>query len=283
MTALLGAAAKRRASTETDSRGSAYDAKTVRLVMSIDCSWSRAPTATSCWAAQSMMDLGYRSGLPSGDALGLAGDRTSCRSWTEDRVELLVQLRGPLKAMLASTSSCAFPDRDDAPRWAAGRSVRPCLAVGQFVSVSVTQAEAVPCSNTLIFSIAVQLLLCGVPSVVDQFFAMEAVPPRRGPIRAPSAKGVPEPTMLNMSDDDRASLPLRHVRQRARRAPGHSRSRSGLPAGANRRVPWLRREEVAMLAGISAPTTTCGWSAAPRARQPSPQVPRIARAGPAAP
>src|SRR5271154_6910170 len=52
-----------------------------------------------------------------------------------------------------------------------------------------------------------------------------------------------------MSDDDPAN-PLGSY-LRARRAlvtPGQA----GLPAGANRRVPGLRREEVAMLAGISA-------------------------------
>jgi transcriptional regulator with XRE-family HTH domain len=55
--------------------------------------------------------------------------------------------------------------------------------------------------------------------------------------------------MLTMSDDDRAN-PLGSY-LRARRAlvtPEHA----GLPPGMNRRVPGLRREEVAMLAGISA-------------------------------
>ena len=52
-----------------------------------------------------------------------------------------------------------------------------------------------------------------------------------------------------MSDDDRVS-PLGSY-LRARRALV-TPERAGLPPGANRRVPGLRREEVAMLAGISA-------------------------------
>ena len=52
-----------------------------------------------------------------------------------------------------------------------------------------------------------------------------------------------------MSDDDRAN-PLGSY-LRARRALV-TPEQSGIPAGANRRVPGLRREEVAMLAGISA-------------------------------
>jgi transcriptional regulator with XRE-family HTH domain len=55
--------------------------------------------------------------------------------------------------------------------------------------------------------------------------------------------------MLNMSDDDRANLLGSYLR--ARRALV-TPEQVGLPAGANRRVPGLRREEVAMLAGISA-------------------------------
>jgi transcriptional regulator with XRE-family HTH domain len=54
--------------------------------------------------------------------------------------------------------------------------------------------------------------------------------------------------MLNMNDD-RANLLGSYLR--ARRALV-SPEQAGLPAGANRRVPGLRREEVAMLAGISA-------------------------------
>jgi transcriptional regulator with XRE-family HTH domain len=52
-----------------------------------------------------------------------------------------------------------------------------------------------------------------------------------------------------MSDDDRAN-PLGSY-LRARRALV-TPEQAGIPAGANRRVPGLRREEVAMLAGISA-------------------------------
>jgi transcriptional regulator with XRE-family HTH domain len=55
--------------------------------------------------------------------------------------------------------------------------------------------------------------------------------------------------MLDMSDADRASLLGGYLR--ARRALV-TPEQAGLPAGANRRVPGLRREEVAMLAGISA-------------------------------
>src|ERR1700689_146632 len=55
--------------------------------------------------------------------------------------------------------------------------------------------------------------------------------------------------MLTMSDDDRAN-PLGSY-LRARRALVTA-EQAGLPPGANRRVPGLRREEVAMLAGISA-------------------------------
>jgi transcriptional regulator with XRE-family HTH domain len=55
--------------------------------------------------------------------------------------------------------------------------------------------------------------------------------------------------MLNMSDHDRAN-PLGGY-LRARRALV-TPERAGIPAGGNRRVPGLRREEVAMLAGISA-------------------------------
>ena len=55
--------------------------------------------------------------------------------------------------------------------------------------------------------------------------------------------------MLDMSDADRASLLGSYLR--ARRALV-TPEKAGLPAGANRRVPGLRREEVAMLAGISA-------------------------------
>ena len=55
--------------------------------------------------------------------------------------------------------------------------------------------------------------------------------------------------MLNMSDDDRANLLGSYLR--ARRALV-TPEQAGIPAGANRRVPGLRREEVAMLAGISA-------------------------------
>ncbi|WP_329138536.1 helix-turn-helix transcriptional regulator [Streptomyces sp. NBC_01476] len=52
-----------------------------------------------------------------------------------------------------------------------------------------------------------------------------------------------------MSDDDRANQLGGYLR--ARRALV-SPEQAGLPAGTNRRVPGLRREEVAMLAGISA-------------------------------
>jgi transcriptional regulator with XRE-family HTH domain len=55
--------------------------------------------------------------------------------------------------------------------------------------------------------------------------------------------------MLDMSDLDRANLLGGYLR--ARRALV-TPEQAGLPAGANRRVPGLRREEVAMLAGISA-------------------------------
>ncbi len=55
--------------------------------------------------------------------------------------------------------------------------------------------------------------------------------------------------MLAMSDEDRAN-PLGSY-LRARRALV-TPERAGLPPGANRRVPGLRREEVALLAGISA-------------------------------
>lgn len=55
--------------------------------------------------------------------------------------------------------------------------------------------------------------------------------------------------MPDMSDDDRANLLGGYLR--ARRALV-TPEQVGLPAGAHRRVPGLRREEVAMLAGISA-------------------------------
>jgi len=55
--------------------------------------------------------------------------------------------------------------------------------------------------------------------------------------------------MLDMSDDGRAN-PLGSY-LRARRALV-TPQQAGIPAGAKRRVPGLRREEVAMLAGISA-------------------------------
>jgi len=55
--------------------------------------------------------------------------------------------------------------------------------------------------------------------------------------------------MLTMSDDDRANPLGRYLR--ARRALV-TPEQAGLPPGMNRRVPGLRREEVAMLAGISA-------------------------------
>src|ERR1700750_1010966 len=55
--------------------------------------------------------------------------------------------------------------------------------------------------------------------------------------------------MLDMSDADRASLLGSYLR--ARRALV-TPEQAGLPPGANRRGPGLRREEVAMLAGISA-------------------------------
>ena len=54
--------------------------------------------------------------------------------------------------------------------------------------------------------------------------------------------------MLNMTDGDRANRLGGYLR--ARRALV-TPERAGLPAGANRRVPGLRREEVALLAGIS--------------------------------
>ena len=56
-------------------------------------------------------------------------------------------------------------------------------------------------------------------------------------------------TMFTMSDDDRANLLGSYLR--ARRALV-TPERAGIPTGANRRVPGLRREEVALLAGISA-------------------------------
>src|ERR1700749_461988 len=55
--------------------------------------------------------------------------------------------------------------------------------------------------------------------------------------------------MLNMSDDDRTN-PLGSY-LRARRALV-TPEQAGVSAGGNRRVPGLRREEVALLAGISA-------------------------------
>ena len=56
-------------------------------------------------------------------------------------------------------------------------------------------------------------------------------------------------TIFTMSDDDRAN-PLGSY-LRARRALV-TPERAGIPSGAHRRVPGLRREEVALLAGISA-------------------------------
>jgi transcriptional regulator with XRE-family HTH domain len=55
--------------------------------------------------------------------------------------------------------------------------------------------------------------------------------------------------MRNMSDDDRANLLGSYLR--ARRALV-TPEQAGIPGGAKRRVTGLRREEVAMLAGISA-------------------------------
>jgi transcriptional regulator with XRE-family HTH domain len=55
--------------------------------------------------------------------------------------------------------------------------------------------------------------------------------------------------MLSMSDNDRANLLGSYLR--ARRALV-TPEQAGLPAGGDRRVPGLRREEVAILAGISA-------------------------------
>src|SRR6202453_2007824 len=55
--------------------------------------------------------------------------------------------------------------------------------------------------------------------------------------------------MLDMNDADRANLLGSYLgARRALVTP----EQAGLPAGANRRVPGLRREEVALLAGISA-------------------------------
>jgi len=56
-------------------------------------------------------------------------------------------------------------------------------------------------------------------------------------------------TLFTMSDDDRANRLGGYLR--ARRALV-TPERAGIPGGANRRVPGLRREEVALLAGISA-------------------------------
>jgi transcriptional regulator with XRE-family HTH domain len=55
--------------------------------------------------------------------------------------------------------------------------------------------------------------------------------------------------MVTMSDDDSVNLLGGYLR--ARRALV-TPEQAGIPAGGNRRVPGLRREEVAMLAGISA-------------------------------
>src|SRR5947208_14780519 len=55
--------------------------------------------------------------------------------------------------------------------------------------------------------------------------------------------------MLTMNEDERANALGGYLR--ARRALV-TPELAGLPAGAHRRVPGLRREEVAMLAGISA-------------------------------
>ena len=56
-------------------------------------------------------------------------------------------------------------------------------------------------------------------------------------------------TMLTMSDDDRANRLGAYLRARRGLV---TPEQAGIPAGGSRRVPGLRREEVALLAGISA-------------------------------
>src|SRR5580704_6982883 len=84
---------------------------------------------------------------------------------------------------------------------------------------------------------------------VALFSGRRQYPRLPGSRQGPLSRGGPRVTMLTMSDDDRAN-PLGGY-LRARRALV-TPEQAGLPPGLNRRVPGLRREEVAMLAGISA-------------------------------
>ena len=68
-------------------------------------------------------------------------------------------------------------------------------------------------------------------------------------LAGPPFAGATAVTIVTMSDDDRANRLGGYLR--ARRALV-TPEQAGIPAGANRRVPGLRREEVALLAGISA-------------------------------
>jgi transcriptional regulator with XRE-family HTH domain len=68
-------------------------------------------------------------------------------------------------------------------------------------------------------------------------------------LAGPPFVGATAVTIVTMSDDDRANRLGGYLRaRRALVTPGQA----GIPAGANRRVAGLRREEVALLAGISA-------------------------------
>src|SRR6185312_11069118 len=76
-----------------------------------------------------------------------------------------------------------------------------------------------------------------------------AVPPSSWVPTGPPFIAAARSTMLDMTVDDAAN-PLGSY-LRARRALV-TPAQAGIPGGSNRRVPGLRREEVAMLAGISA-------------------------------
>ena len=112
------------------------------------------------------------------------------------------------------------------------------------------------------------------PSVLTCSPAAGSTPVFRGPVRAPLAEEA-----LNYAADYERRRPRQPARQLPPCPAGAGHSGAGrASAGANRRVPGLRREEVALLAGISA-DYYLGWSAA-AIRTPG-AGPRIPRAGPA--
>lgn len=87
-----------------------------------------------------------------------------------------------------------------------------------------------------------------MPSSIDLFSGRRQYPRLPGSYQGPLSRDDLELRSLNMSDDRVNPLGTYLRARRALVTP----EQTGLVAGANRRVPGLRREEVAMLAGISA-------------------------------